>query len=468
MCKWTMRVAEQSEWAFLPELVVERVLKQLQWDRSASAAFRKVCRRWQEVHDGLLVGLRVKSVPEAWRLGRRLGGVRKLDMRSCVGVSDQTISTLASITHLTDLELYDCKITDVHIRMIAPKLINLAHLDLSNCTTVTDEGVRALSPLSSLKSLSLANCEEVTDEGVRAIAFSHAALTRLNLANCKAITTDGLRALATLTTLGKLDLSFRKVTVEDLAVLALVHSLTSLDLFACRVETCQGKPAAALTPLHSLTGLNVSCSRELTDEGLKTLVVFFPALTQLRMDGCSAVTSSGVKALTTLSSLHTLNLSHCRAISEAGVGLLAGCKGLRSLDLVSSCWNLGDCKNMAALASLTNLTALNLQKCCRAFTYEGMRALASLSSLTSLKLSASLPALEIIERRNKCKTVACGELRVFGLDMKCSNEATLPPVTKLTCVDNSRRTMVQYSHGLGALMDKGILCFSGCRQAAEL
>jgi len=440
MCK---RVAEQSEWAFLPELVVERVLKHLQWDRAASAAFRKVCRRWQEVHDGLLVGLRVKSVPEAWRLGRRLGGVRKLDMRHCVGVSDQTISTLASITHLTDLELYDCKITDVHIRMIAPKLINLAHLDLSSCTTVTDEGVRAL-------------------------ALSHAALTRLNLANCKAITTDGLRALATLTTLGKLDLSFRKVTVEDLAVLALVHSLTSLDLFACGVETCQGKPATAVTPLHSLTSLNVSCSRELTDDGLKTLVAFFPALTQLRMDGCSAITSSGVKALTTLSSLHTLNLSHCRAISEAGVGLLAGCKGLRSLDLVSSCWNLGDCKNMAALASLTNLTALNLQKCCRAFTYEGMRALASLSSLTSLKLSASLPALEIIERRNKCKTVACGELRVFGLDMKCSNEATLPPLTKLTCVDNSRRTMVQYSHGLGALIDIGILSFSGCRQAAEL
>jgi hypothetical protein len=55
--------------------------------------------------------------------------------------------------------------------------------NLADCDWLTDEGVRALAPLTNITSLNLAHCREVTDKGVRSLA-PLTAITSLNLLHC--------------------------------------------------------------------------------------------------------------------------------------------------------------------------------------------------------------------------------------------------------------------------------------------
>uniref|UniRef100_A0A7S0WN02 F-box/LRR-repeat protein 15-like leucin rich repeat domain-containing protein n=1 Tax=Pyramimonas obovata TaxID=1411642 RepID=A0A7S0WN02_9CHLO len=459
------RSRKRSDWADLPDLVFDKVLEQLRCDRGASATFRSVCKKWQEVHDSALEGLRVKRVPADWIVGNRLGGVKKLNLRGCDGLSDQTIGTLGSLSRLTHLELFDCKISDDHIAVLAPRLTSLTHLNLGSCSALTDEGVRALAPRTLLEKLSIANCL-VTDDGIRSLAKSNTALTSLNLANCKAVTADGLQALASLTALTKLDLSFRTLTHEELGALSSIHSLNNLDLFVCGLERYDWGNYV-VTPIHKVTSLNLSCSREISDEGLEKLLAYFPALGCLLLDGCTALTDKGIKNLAALTSLTTLNLSHCRSVTDVGVRSLASLSQLRTLELDSGCWSWKP-EGLSALACLTSLTALNMTNCCRAFTHEGVLALCSLQSLTSLKLTASLESLDMLVGRNKCQVATCGGMRVFGIDLKSFKKAAdgtdAAPLTILTCVDKTsrRRIVVKHRHWLCTLVEKGILVFPSC------
>ena len=70
---------------------------------------------------------------------------------------------------------------------------------------ITDEGVRALTSLTSLQSLDLGACTQISDEGVRALS-SLTSLQNLNMGGCDQITDQGVRLLSSLTSLQGLDL----------------------------------------------------------------------------------------------------------------------------------------------------------------------------------------------------------------------------------------------------------------------
>ena len=82
----------------------------------------------------------------------------------------------------------------------------LDHLNISKCTKVTDNGIRALTTLPALRILDLRNIH-LTDVGLMALD-NVGTLTNLNLKRCRYITDIGVSALATLTTLKRLSLSF--------------------------------------------------------------------------------------------------------------------------------------------------------------------------------------------------------------------------------------------------------------------
>jgi hypothetical protein len=60
---------------------------------------------------------------------------------------------------------------------------------------VNDDALRALAPLTALTSLDLDECRTVTDEGMRALLAPLTALTSLNLSGCSRVTDEGWRAL---------------------------------------------------------------------------------------------------------------------------------------------------------------------------------------------------------------------------------------------------------------------------------
>jgi len=84
------------------------------------------------------------------------------------------LQSLLALTGLAVLSLTHSSVTDAGLRGVGQTLTALAELGLSSCTRLTDEGLRALSPLTGLKSLDL-SLTNVTEEGLRALA----PLTRL-------------------------------------------------------------------------------------------------------------------------------------------------------------------------------------------------------------------------------------------------------------------------------------------------
>jgi hypothetical protein len=85
--------------------------------------------------------------------------------------------------------------------------------------------------------------------------------------------------------------------------------------------------------LEHLTTLNVSGSRELTDEGVRYLARL-PHLRNLNLSGC-AVSDRGLGFLTRLPALETLNLAWT-SVTDAGMAPLAACERLATVDLTGT------------------------------------------------------------------------------------------------------------------------------------
>jgi hypothetical protein len=145
------------------------------------------------------------------------------------------VKALAKLTYLTSsLDLTDwCdKVTNEGVREMS-KLTALTTLNLCGCNKVSNEGIipfgrnwpsSALSPLST----SVSAIYAVSDEGMRALA-PLTAMTDLNLSRCQRVTNERVRALSPLTALTSLNLTLCDgVTEEDVRELAHITALTDL------------------------------------------------------------------------------------------------------------------------------------------------------------------------------------------------------------------------------------------------
>jgi hypothetical protein len=176
-------------WAELPDELVEKVLEQMQAaGRSepqgpfglsqATATVRLVCPGWKAVHDAMvkMLDLRLETTDEAMgMLARRFPAVVSLEVKyksggpwsPCV-LTDQGMLAVSNLTSLTSLNLTDCReLTDEGMRAVR-SCASLRSLNLASCA-VTDKEVQELSHLSGLIVLDLSNCTNVTSEGLRAV-----------------------------------------------------------------------------------------------------------------------------------------------------------------------------------------------------------------------------------------------------------------------------------------------------------
>lgn len=90
------------------------------------------------------------------------------------------------------LELTDCiSVDDQVLQLVARKCPSLQNLNLSFCSNVTDNGLKALRDEGciALASITLDNCMKITDDGIEHIAKnSHRHLSRLSLRNLPELT----------------------------------------------------------------------------------------------------------------------------------------------------------------------------------------------------------------------------------------------------------------------------------------
>jgi hypothetical protein len=144
-----------------------------------------------------------------------------------------------------------------------------------------------------------------------------------------------------------------------------------------------------VTSLPALTSLDLTWCSKLTGEGLR-VVSSLPALTSLNLRGCfnycrSEVADEGVRAVSNIPALTSLNLSFSREMSDEALRSLSNLPALKSLDL-SWCEKVTDV-GVRTLSNLPALKSLDLRGCfCRNVTAAGVQALRSTTVAPSLHI----------------------------------------------------------------------------------
>ncbi|XP_041460659.1 F-box/LRR-repeat protein 14-like [Lytechinus pictus] len=170
-------------------------------------------------------------------------------------------------------------------------------------------------------------------------------------------------------------------------------NIQSLNLSGCYNLTDVGFSHAFSKEIPTLTVLNLSLCKQITDNSLWRIAQYLKQLEVLDLAGCSNITNTGLLVIASgLHKLKGLNLRSCRHISDVGIGYLAGvsaeaARGTRDLELLvlQDCQKLSDTALMSIAKGLHKLKSLNLSFCC-GITDTGMISLSRMPSLRELNL----------------------------------------------------------------------------------
>ncbi len=284
-----------------------------------------------------------------------------LDLSGLLNLSDSDLKIIldkTSGTHITSINLSNCKnITDASLAHLVT-LTLLSSLNLRGCYKITDAGLAHLSKLTLLSSLNLRGCYKITDAGLAHLS-KLTLLSSLNLRGCYKITDAGL---AYLETLRSLNLDNSGITLDAAKAFTGIKTIPS-TVFE-RILT----PLPAQQSVHHVYCVNDGCLDlsglpNLSDSDLKIILdkTSGTHITSINLSNCKNITDAGLAHLVTLTLLSSLNLSKCKNITDAGLAHLVPLTLLSSLDL-SFCENITDA-GFDPLSKLTSLRSLNLSGC---------------------------------------------------------------------------------------------------------
>ena len=132
--------------------------------------------------------------------------------------------------------------------------------------------------------------------------------------------------------------------------------------------------------LRSLTALHVAASTCFAGEMLHRGVTLLPALRELRLFDCTAVSDSAVQAVTQIDKLQLLHLDGCTSVTDRGLRNISNLRALSGLWL-SGC-GISDVTmhKVACIATLCHLCV----KGCMQVTEEGLSSVRRLPNLNVL------------------------------------------------------------------------------------
>ena len=187
-----------------------------------------------------------------------------------------------------------------------------------------------------------------------------------------------------------------------------IPNLESLDLNGCYNVRDAALRNALQYDVNSLTTLNLSLCKQITDQTLQRIAQYLKKLEVLELGGCTHVTSNGLLQLSDgLHRLRLLNLRSCRCISDQGMAHLAGLNrnisvggqmcgvtvstpvttGTSQLEklVLQDCQKLTDQALKYISVGLLRLQSLNLSFCA-SVTDSGLKFLAKMPLLRELNL----------------------------------------------------------------------------------
>ncbi|XP_011697749.1 PREDICTED: F-box/LRR-repeat protein 14 [Wasmannia auropunctata] len=176
-------------------------------------------------------------------------------------------------------------------------------------------------------------------------------------------------------------------------VLKGVPNLESLSLSGCYHLTDIGITNAFCQEYPSLTELNLSLCKQVTDASLSRIAQYLKNLEHLELGGCCNITNTGLLLIAWgLKKLKRLDLRSCWHVSDLGIAHLAGLnRETADGNLALEHLSLQDCQRLSDEAlrhvslGLTTLKSINLSFCV-CITDSGVKHLARMSSLRELNL----------------------------------------------------------------------------------
>ncbi|KAI9594767.1 hypothetical protein BDF19DRAFT_414174 [Syncephalis fuscata] len=254
--------------------------------------------------------------------------MRHVNLRGCMQLQSSTLKTITlQATNLESLTLTGCRgLTPSAISLALTLLPNLRQLDLSGLTAVTEGSLSHFNaPLlesvgNQLHTLHMAGCERAVNDNLLAkLGQRHLQLDHLDIADCNTVTNTGIEALALgCRQLTKLSMS-KCIRIGDAGVSAIGTScplLTHLDLSNCGEITSQ-----ALVVLSrgcpELTQLDLEECTQISDEGLHAIAVGCSNLQSVALGHCNSISDDGVFALIAkCSQLKCLAIDNCESVSS--------------------------------------------------------------------------------------------------------------------------------------------------------
>lgn len=174
-----------------------------------------------------------------------------------------------------------------------------------------------------------------------------------------------------------------------------IPNIESLNLTGCYNLCDAWLQQAFVHDVNSLTVLNLSMCKQITDCSLMNISQHLKNLEVLDLGGCSNISNLGLVLISEgLRKLKSLNLRSC-CVSDNGLSSLAGltnkgAAGTLSLEHLSlqDCYKITDDGLRHLSDGLHNLQSLNLSFCA-SITDSGLKHLARISSLRELNLRSS-------------------------------------------------------------------------------
>lgn len=241
------------------------------------------------------------------------------ELRLPSGITDTGIEHLTALDSLKKVNLWGDGITDKSMSMLA-QMKSLENLDISS-RGVTDAGIEKLAQCPRLKSLSLQNAP-ITDA-----AFAHLTklktLTSLSFSKTN-VTGKGLATLKELPHLTELTCRDEKLGEDATYHLAQIKSLETLRLQYVGFNL-DDQDLENLSNLTSLKNLGITIQppqvSSITDAGMAHLGKLKSLENLWMINDCSSITDAGLKHFEGVTSLKHLRLDKSK-VTNAGVGRL--------------------------------------------------------------------------------------------------------------------------------------------------
>ncbi|OQR77114.1 F-box/LRR-repeat protein 20-like [Tropilaelaps mercedesae] len=297
----------------------------------------------------------------------------ELRLDQCDQLTDKAFLSIAMCRKLRLLSMYStCQVTDMHLKAILEKTLDIENLDLSGCYRLRDPGCHSISMLQRLRHLSLYSCTAITNEALSSLQnLRTLRYLDLSFTNCDVAVFRSLSVLADLRILKLINckrlndecLQLICNNLRKLEVLNLDHCLSVTDAGVSELYLLTGLRELTLTGAMYITDrsldrgvgsldmrvLSLGLANLFTDSALINIASHHPSLEFIDLSGCLQITDVGLISLVQrVPRLRILFLRGCRSLTEHSLTVLRSyCPLLRHL-IVKKCSTTEDAVDLFA------------------------------------------------------------------------------------------------------------------------